>query len=65
MTIEEFNQTGFGPRMFATYRGGVYPISAVAFDEALLALEGVVEDAEHPSWVRCEHVEIVPKDKEE
>jgi hypothetical protein len=26
MTIEEFNQTGFGPRMFATYRGGVLPI---------------------------------------
>lgn len=58
MTIDEFNNTGFGGGMFAIYRGGKYPISAVAFDEALLALDDVVDGGEYPSWVRCENVEI-------
>lgn len=57
MTIDEFNDTGFGSGMFAIYKGGKYPISAVDFDEALVALEGVVEGA-HLSWVRCENVEV-------
>jgi len=60
MTRDKFNETGFGPRMFAEYRGGKYPIVAVAFDEGLLALGGVVEGAEEPAWVRCESVEIIP-----
>lgn len=59
MTIDEFNDTGFGPGMFAIYKDNKYPISAVDFDEALLELKGVVGGADHSSWVRCESVEII------
>lgn len=58
MTIDEFNNTGFGGGMFAMYKGKKFPIFAVAFDEALIALDGVVQGSEHPHWVRCENIEL-------
>lgn len=58
MTIEEFNVTGFGPNMFAEYKGDRYPIAEVAFDEALLGLQGVY-GSRRSTWVRCENVTIV------
>ena len=65
MTREKFNETGFGPGMRATYKGGEYPIVAVAFDEGLVALDGVVDGADEYHWARCEGIEIVPNDRTE
>jgi len=59
MTIDEFNKTAWHPNMFAIYHGRKHPISACDFEEALIALDGVVLGSDEPSWVRCENIELV------
>ena len=59
MTINEFNETRFSCGMFAIYEGNRYQIVSVEFDEALIALSGVVSGSDDPYWVRCENVELV------
>lgn len=58
MTINEFNNTGWRVNMFAIYHGRTYPIVSCDFEEALVALDGVVLGTEDPSWVRCENIEL-------
>lgn len=59
MTIQEFNNTGWHGNMFAIYKGKHYPIASCDFEEALIALDGVVAGSDDPSWVRCENVDLV------
>lgn len=59
MTIDQFNNTGWHPGMFAIYKGRRYPIVSCDFDEALIALDGVTQGSDEPTWVRCENVEVV------
>lgn len=59
MTIDEFNKTAFYPGMRAIYKGNVYTLATVDFDEALIALLGVVLGQNEPSWVRCENIELI------
>jgi hypothetical protein len=58
MTIDEFNKTAWHPNMFAHYNGYIYPIVSCDFEEALVALDGVVQGTDEPSWVRCENIEL-------
>lgn len=62
MTRDEFNNTGFGPNMYALYKiderqpdPEVYPISAVNFCEGLIELK--CDDGDF-IWVRCESVDL-------
>ncbi len=56
MTLSEFENTAFKPRMKAIYRSYTYRITACNFVEYLLELT----DGENDSiWVRCENVELV------
>ena len=59
MSINEFNNTRWGPKMFATYRGEKYPIAACDFEECLVALSGVSLGTHEPNWVRCENIMLV------
>lgn len=54
MTHDEFNNTSFGYGMKAKYKEHTYEISAVAFDEMLIELDGDM-------WARCENVELEEK----
>lgn len=58
MTREEFNKTGFGANMKASYDNVIYKILSVNFTEGLL---GLVDTDCHDDvfWVRCENVELV------
>lgn len=59
MTREEFNKARWVPGLIAKYKDGQYPIVAVDFEEALLAITGRTMGTEEPDWVRCENVTIV------
>jgi hypothetical protein len=59
LTIDEFNKTGWYPNMFALYQGRKHPIVSCDFEEALIALDGVVLGTDEPSWVRCENIELI------
>ncbi len=59
MTFEEFNNTNWGAGMFALYQGTKYPIVSCDFEEKLVALEGIVQGSDEPSWVRCENIELL------
>ena len=58
MTREEFNKTGFGGGMKASYNGVVYNIISVSFTEGLIELiiPDMVDDG---FWVRCESIDLV------
>lgn len=57
MTIEEFNNTRFGAGMKAKYKGEVYTIGSVDFEEKLVGIY-MPEDLE-TTWVRCENISII------
>lgn len=59
MTLYDFKDTRWGPRMRVAYDGRVYPVVAVDFKEALVALGGVVMNDDTPTWVRCENIELL------
>lgn len=59
MTLYDFKETRWGPGMRAAYDGRVYPIAAVDFKEALVALSGVTLGDDQPNWVRCENIELL------
>ena len=59
MTIDEFNNTRWGPNMFAIYHGEKYPIVACDFEEVLVALSGVTLGTDEPNWVRCENIMLI------
>ena len=57
MTREEFNKTGFGEGMKASYEDGViYNVLSVNFTEGLLGLVDV-DCFGDVFWVRCESVD--------
>ena len=58
MTIEEFNNSGFGTGDRALYHGEIYLISALDFEEKLVGLLLHISggDPEEISWVRCENI---------
>lgn len=60
MTREEFDNTQFTGQMnFKVLKNGnVYELVAVAFGEALIALDDC-NDIDNPTWYRCESVELV------
>jgi len=61
MTIQEFNDMRFGAGMQVQYRGKVYPIESIDFQEQLIAIcETGIEDEEF-SWKRCENCELIPE----
>lgn len=63
MTIEEFDSYYFGCGMQVTYRGSLYAIVTINFQEKLFGLyDGLnAHDCEDGDvvWVRCESAEIV------
>lgn len=62
MTIAEFNSMGWTPGMKASYRGKVYDVATVDFDEQLVGLILHPEsDPDLAVMVRCENVTLVDK----
>ena len=62
MTREEFANTEFYHGIKAKYKGKIYNIESVDFDEDLIALD-MIEDYDSDEykiqWVRCENCEII------
>jgi hypothetical protein len=62
MTLEEFSNTRFGFGMRAIYKGQVYLVKTVDFEESLLGLllpDNQEGDDWEVSWVRCENIELI------
>lgn len=64
MTIEEFNNQGFGAGDKAKYKdGNIYNVASVDFEEQLIGLDIEIEgdDEDIITWVRCENVDYIPE----
>lgn len=63
MTKEQFDETKFTGGMTAEYKGGVYAIASVDFEERLIGLLMNIPGAEpnDVSWVRCENCHVFTK----
>lgn len=66
MTQAEFSKTRWGSGMKALYRGEIWLIVQVDFEEELIGLlplevaeRGETFPGEEPSWARCENVELI------
>ena len=63
MTKEEFYKTRFGAGSKCFYKGVVWNVVAVDFEEELIAIpneEGItVEVADQMQWIRCENAEMI------
>ena len=63
MKQEEFDNTSFGSGMRFNYRGVIYDLAAVNFEERLLGLTDSAdfddESDDDITWVRCESVELI------
>ncbi len=61
MTIKEFNKTGFRNGMKIEYKGNIYDIISVDFEESLVGIEKI--DCEggdkEISWKRCENCKLI------
>ena len=64
MTKQEFDQTAFSAGVQFKYRGFVYGLVSVNFQEKLIGLyDGLdAKDCEEQDvmWVRCENAELLP-----
>lgn len=63
MTFEEFDSTKWGPTLFGRYKGSIFPIASVDFDERLIGLAELTLGTDDPTMVRCESVELVNQPK--
>lgn len=62
MSIDEFNETGWGFHMKAVYHGSVHLVASCDFEEKLVGLVGIVGNApEKIVMVRCENVRLLPR----
>lgn len=63
MTIEQFENTGFSINTKVIYKGKIYDVVSVDFEENLIAICTSKEDLELDfggiEWKRCENCEIV------
>lgn len=59
MTFEEFDSTLWDCGMFGRYKGSIFPISRVDFDERLIGLAELTGGTDEPTMVRCENVTLV------
>jgi predicted Mrr-cat superfamily restriction endonuclease len=62
MTQAEFSKTRWGKGMRALYRGEIYLIAQVDFEEYLIGMVTERYESnpyETMSWARCENVELV------
>jgi hypothetical protein len=65
MTQAEFQKTRLGKGMKALYRGEVYLIVQVDFEEELIGMvppneiSAYLRGLEETSWARCENVELM------
>lgn len=57
MSIEEFNNARFGSGMHAEYKGDIYPIISVDFEEKLIGID--TQNDGESYWVRCENVKRI------
>jgi hypothetical protein len=60
MTIEEFDNAKFNIATQIKYKGDMYQINSVSFDDKLIGLDdGFLENETITLWVRCENCEII------
>jgi hypothetical protein len=62
MTSEEFDKTGFGGKMKCEYKGKIYDIYSVDFEERLIAIcetNDEIDENNSLDWKRCENVTII------
>jgi hypothetical protein len=61
MSIEDFNDTRFTHNQSVMYKGDVYKLKAVDFEEALLGIDEKIPGTgkRYISWKRCENIEII------
>jgi|GEM_PF-4985565 len=61
LSVADFNNTRFGGKMQAVYRGTglTHAVASCDFDECLVGLKGVISnEPETVSWVRCENIKL-------
>jgi len=58
MTLEKFKNQGWGYGMQAEYKGAVYPVISVDFEESLVGLSDVIPNLDEITWVRCENISL-------
>lgn len=58
MTLEEFKNQAWGYGMKAEYKGGVFDIGSVDFEESLVGLHEVIPNLDEITWVRCENISL-------
>jgi len=59
MTKAEFLNSSYGGKDKVEYKGLIYDIYQVDFEERLFAINQY-NDEDNLSWVRCENVEFIP-----
>lgn len=59
MTLQEFDATSWGSKMFAAYHGHIYRIASVDFEERLIGLLHEDRNEQTILWVRCENATLV------
>jgi hypothetical protein len=64
MTIEEFNKLRFGAGDQVIFKGEIYDLVSVDFEEALIGIDERLVGSEEDdiSWKRCENCELVKKE---
>lgn len=58
MTTEEFDNFKFIHGLKAEYKGRVYNVISVDFEEKLIAIDEF-GDGTYESWKRCENIKII------
>ena len=59
MTREEFNNYSFGGGMEISYKGNVYPLVSVDFEEGLIGYDMGGDSDNDVCWARCENIVIL------
>ncbi len=59
MTIEEFDNKRFGNSDAVEYKGEIYNLRKVDFEERLFGLIKDGEDPDDITWIRCENAELI------
>ena len=59
MTREEFNNYAFGANMEISYKGRIYELVSIDFEEGLIGYDMGEASDNDVSWARCESITII------
>lgn len=58
MSIDDFNKYAFTGGMTASFKGDIYDIGSVDFDQCLIGLDDPA-NRDELRWGRCENVDVI------